>query len=111
MRYLWKAFADRLCVLGYQSEVRSSMCCTGQPNNLDSSQGCHLSKEALQYLTMKCLKPSLNPKLNPDFNKEMLLTNETLLFLSTNWFCKIENLIAAKACVQILFTLETKSKK
>lgn len=94
------------------------MHCTGQPNilgsqtgNLGSSQGCHFCKEALLNLTMKCLKPSLNLKLNPNLNKEMLLTNETLLFLSTNWFCKIEILIAAKACVQILFTLETKSKK
>lgn len=32
MCFLWKAFADRLCVLGYQSEVSSSVCCTGQPD-------------------------------------------------------------------------------
>lgn len=30
--FLRKAFADRLCVLGYQSEVSYSMHCTGRPN-------------------------------------------------------------------------------
>lgn len=98
--FLWKAFADRLSVLGYQSEVSYSMHCAGDG---DSSQGCHLSKGALQYLTMTCLKPSLNLKLNPNISKSMLLTDETLLFLLT-----IEILIAAKAYAQILFTLETK---